>query len=335
MIADNYTRNILNQVRQLWAILLLCVLLASCAGTGGARKHRAIKTKHVVVVVIDGPRYSETWGSAPGLIPYMAEQLRPKGTFFADFRNNGYTYTNAGHTAITTGVNQMIDNYGEELPANPSLFQYWLAKTGQPSSKAWVISSKDKLHILGNTTFIGWQGQHLPSLNCGVSGPGSGYRADSLTLVAALQTLSQDKPSLMLINFMEPDGYAHAGNEAFYLRGIARSDRYVRQLWEYLRKDKHYRKKTALLITNDHGRHLDGINGGWMEHGDSCEGCQRISLLALGPDFRRGATVPTAYTLVDIPATISLMLGVQMEQGQGTVMQEMFRRKAAKRLGLR
>jgi hypothetical protein len=314
-----------------WFFLVSIVpLVASCAVYKA--EDQAFKTENVIVVVIDGPRYSETWGVAPGLIPFMAGTLKEKGVFFSDFQNEKFTYTNSGHAAITTGVNQEIDNFGNELPANPSYFQYWLKATGKPATSAWLVMSKDKLDILANTQDSLWHGQFTPSLNCGIDGPGTGYRADSLTLLEAKKILGQHRPNLMLINFMEPDGYAHAGNWDFYLRGISRSDTYVNQLWEYLQNDEFYKNKTTLLITNDHGRHLNDVENGWVDHGDLCEGCRHISLLAVGPDFKKGATITEKYTLVDIPVTISPLIGVKMDKAHGQVIRSIFSRKALKKL---
>ncbi|MDO6389192.1 alkaline phosphatase family protein [Pontibacter sp. BT731] len=318
--------------QQMMLILSVAALLSSCAASGAGGGAGGLRSENVIILVIDGVRYSETWGAVPGLIPNMSQKMVPQGTFCNNFRNEGYTYTNSGHTAITTGINQAIDNTGAELPANPSFFQVWRKQTGKPATAAWIVSSKDKLDILGNTLNPDWQGHELPSLNCGISGPGSGYRADSLTLIEVLKVLKTNRPNLMLINFMEPDGFAHAGNWEFYLRGIARGDRYAKQLWDFLRKDKHYRKKTTLLITTDHGRHLDSVDGGWVDHGDDCEGCRRISLLALGPDFRKGGFVETKYTLVDISATVAPMLGIAFPQSEGTVMTELFTRRSLRRL---
>lgn len=316
--------------RSLFAVIIASLFLLQGCATSGAK---GLRTKNVIIVVIDGVRASETWDSIPGAIPNMSTKLKGKGVFFTDFQNNAYTYTNSGHTAITTGVNQPIDNYGAELPAHPSIFQLWLKQTGKPATAAWIISSKDKLNILANTKDSVWQNTYMPSLNCGVNGPGTGYRADSLTLVEVKRVLTTDKPNLMLINFMEPDGYAHAANWNHYIRGIVRDDKYVKELYDFLRKDKNYKKKTTLLITTDHGRHLQGIDGGWIDHGDNCAGCQKIFLLALGPDFKVG-TVATKYTLVDISATVAKMMGLKFEQSQGQVMKELFPAKKLQAMGL-
>ena len=63
-------------------------------------------------------------------------------------------------------------------------------------------------------------------------------------------------------------------------------------------------------MTNDHGRHLNGINGGFAHHGDQCAGCRHISLLALGPHLRGGQTVANHYGLVDVAPTVALLLNV-------------------------
>ena len=315
-----------------WLLLIgIFFLFWSCAATTG-RAPKPFKTQNIVVVVIDGPRHSETWGNEPGLISFMSGTLKRRGVFFSDFQNDAFTYTNSGHVAITTGVNQKIDNYGAELPANPSYFQYWLKATGKPATAAWLVMSKDKLDILANTQDSTWYGLYQPSVNCGIDGPGSGYRADSLTLAKALQVLTEHHPNLLMINFMEPDGFAHAGNWDYYLRGIARSDKYIKQLWDFLQQDKFYKNTTALLITNDHGRHLNNIQEGWMEHGDLCEGCRHISLLAIGPDFKKGTTIAEKHTLVDIPTTIAPLLGIKMDRSGGQLMRSIFSRKALKRL---
>ena len=75
----------------------------------------------------------------------MATTLRPRGVFFSNFYNKGFTYTNSGHVALTTGINQPIDNFDQELPQLPSFFQLWRKATGTPATAAWIISSKDKL----------------------------------------------------------------------------------------------------------------------------------------------------------------------------------------------
>ena len=84
------------------------------------------KTKYVYILVIDGPRYSETYGEPTcKYSPLLCDSLKKEGTFYANFRNNGPTYTVPGHTAIVTGTYQRISNSGTALPKQPNIFQYY------------------------------------------------------------------------------------------------------------------------------------------------------------------------------------------------------------------
>lgn len=309
------------------AISPILFLLVCCADqqrnvASSERNH----TENVIILVIDGPRYSETWGDPEHTyIPNMAQRMAQQGVVFTNFRNDGYTYTNSGHTAITTGFKQPINNTtGSELPQYPSIFQYYLKKTGASPSKTWIITSKDKLAILGNTNDSEWKDQFLPSLDCGLHGQGSGYRNDTSTYLKVLETLNNHHPTMMLVNFKEPDISAHAGNWEGYLNGIRDTDFYVYKIWEYLNSDTFYKGKTALFITNDHGRHLDGIKDGFKNHGDGCEGCRHINLFAFGPEFGKNRIVADTFNQEDLAATVAKMYNLSMPHCQGKSIDKLF-----------
>ena len=86
------------------------------------------KTKNVVIVIIDGAKYSESWGDTSGANIQNMKLISQTGVLYTYFYNNGQTYTISGHTAITTGNYQIINNIGQEIPQYPSLFQYWNKK---------------------------------------------------------------------------------------------------------------------------------------------------------------------------------------------------------------
>ena len=303
---------------------LLFITMFSCESQSLKEVKKRYSTQNIIIVVVDGARYVDTWdSSAISRIPHMAKVLRPQGTFFTSFYNNGYTWTSSGHTAITTGVRQPIDNNGNEYPKNPSVFQYWLKHTGNPGNSAWIIASKGKLNVLANTQHPDWKDAYQPSTNCGVDNTGIGYRDDSLTFMEAKRILSEHHPKLVLINFREPDVSGHAGNWDAYLKGISASDEYVGKLWNFIQKDSIYKDKTALFITNDHGRHTHGGSGDFISHGDECEGCQHISLLTLGPDFAKGKIVDTKYNQTDISATIAAIFNFNFDVTSGQNIKEL------------
>ena len=273
------------------------------------------QTENVIVVVIDGPRYSETWGMTDRpYIPFMSQKLAPMGTFFSNFRNQGPTYTLAGHTAIITGEYQQIDNDGTEFPRRASVFQHFLQQKGLPPHKACLITSKFKLHALADTRDSDWKGRFNPYFDCGNNG---NNRSDAKTLQKAKEVLQEKKPNLMLVQFLGPDANGHENNWPGYIKSIQETDQLVYQLWAYIQQDEHYRGKTALLITNDHGRHADDHKDGFVSHGDQCESCEHISLLAIGPDFPKGVVVTEEWDQADIPATIGALLGIKVPANHG------------------
>lgn len=265
------------------------------------------QSEHVILVVIDGPRYSDTWGM-PGqpYIPYMSQELAPQGALFTNFRNNGPTYTLPGHTALVTGFYQHLSNDGSEHPQKPSVLQQYLQQKGLPPYMASIVTSKEKLNILADCRDINWRGRFNPTVNSGEEGQN---RADTATLQAAITTLKEDKPGLMLLQFMGPDVNGHANNWEGYLAALQETDRLVYELWTFLQQDEHYKDKTTLLITNDHGRHATGDKDGFISHGDRCESCEHISLLALGPHIAPGTVVTEDFDQADIAPTIGALMG--------------------------
>ncbi|MDQ3192420.1 MAG: alkaline phosphatase family protein [Bacteroidota bacterium] len=284
-------------------------------------------TENVIILVMDGPRYSETWGDPTHEhIPVMAEILANEGAVFIDFHNNGPTYTNAGHVAITTGIYQEINNNGEELPNNPSLFQLWQSQNTSASAP-WIIASKGKLEILSDCKNSSFNNKSRPSTNCGVDGKGreGGYRDDWHTFETAVALLKEHHPKLALINFMEPDKSGHASNWEEYLKGIKQTDYYIGEIWKFIQQDSIYGGKTTVFITNDHGRHSDGWADGFSSHGDNCNGCRHINLYASGPDFKKNIIVSNSYELIDITRTTTELMGIKNLSSTGKVMWEIFK----------
>jgi hypothetical protein len=94
-------------------ILLLCVYFLS------------LYSQNVIIVVIDGARYSETFGADSLYMPRIWSQLRPLATIWTNFYNDSLTKTDPGHATIATGVWQKIDNKGIDRPEQPTVFEYF------------------------------------------------------------------------------------------------------------------------------------------------------------------------------------------------------------------
>jgi hypothetical protein len=287
--------------------------------------NNSLKTEYVVVFVIDGPRYTETFGdSSCQFIPRMGKQLNKEGVLFTNFMNNGVTHTTPGHTAITTGVYQRIKNNGTVLPKNPSFMQYYLKQTGAPQTSCWILSSKGKLHVLGKTKNKQWKDQFLPSRYCGINGDDNSYAGDAHTWTKINEIYPKFAPKLSLINMLAVDVNGHQNKWEGYKKALIDCDQYVYDFWQLIQKHPLMKDKTSLFITNDHGRHLDGHKDGFVSHGDKCKGCKHISLLAIGPDFKKNVVIKKERELIDISKTIAFMMKFDMPSSKGKVMDELF-----------
>lgn len=282
------------------------------------------KTKSVFIFVVDGARYTETWGDpSHQFIPYRFALLK-EGVNCNNFYNNGFTFTCSGHQAMCTGVYENISNSGNQYPTNPSVFQYWLQASNQPMSEAWVIATKDKLEILSDCVDPLWKGKFRPSTDCGINGLFSGYREDSVTFDHLKNIATNNHVRLAIVNFKQPDAAGHAGDSIAYLQGIKDTDKYIHDFWKMLQNDPKYKNKTTVIVTNDHGRHTAGHQDGYISHGDLCEGCRHVEFFALGPDFKKNHTCETYYEQVDIANTVAELLNFKIPTSKGRVMKDVF-----------
>ena len=312
--------------------LLVCVFMSllSASSCGDHERKAAVKitkpkVQNVILLVVDGPRYSETWGDPTHVnVLRLAGNLASSGCIYTDFNNDGPTYTNAGHTAITTGLYQEIDNTGQQLPEYASFLQYYLDATSNPSTDAVIISSKAKINVLGSCNDPEWKGRSEPETYCGLADLSIMNRDDAATFDRALEILENDHPHVAVICLKDPDVMGHAADYNGYIEAIKQSDQYAYELEQFLRKDTFYSGTTAFFITNDHGRHLDDVYDGFVSHGCPCEGCRHINLYASGPTIQQGVEFDIHRSQIDLCATIAFLLDIEMPNCDGDVMTELF-----------
>ena len=307
--------------RRIWPVLVFVVFAcqpnALPVSPSSNQAHDSAYDPRVVLFVIDGPRYTEAFGdSLHEHVPGMWNQLRPLGTLCSNFRNLGATMTVSGHAAMLTGNWQWLNNEGLERPHQPTLFEYYRKATGAPPEDAVIISGKLKLGACTNGEDPGYGPAYagLPDL---------GLASDFVTYDHLIQRLDQDSPHLVVASFSDVDVKGHIGSWSDYVRQIEIVDSLAVLTWNHLQANPAYANQTYMFITADHGRH-DDAHGGIVAHGDSCEGCQRIVFLALGPDIRAGYEVATQYTQRDICTTVGRIMGFSTEQSSGLLLGEIF-----------
>lgn len=242
--------------------------------------------------------------------------MQPSGTLYSNFRityPSGFTETCPGHSAIETGGWQPIANDGTERPTFPTIFEYLRKVNGNPQSECYVVTGKNKLNILTYST----------SFEYGSSFGGIWYgdddKNDATTYGKVIEIMQNYQPKILVVNFAEVDAAGHSGNENSYHNALLNVDDLVYQLWQHIQAgDYGYTtSNTTMFITNDHGRH-DDDNGGFQEHGDGCEGCTHIMLLAVGRNVTQNMVNNDPHYQIDLAPTIGDLLGFSTPQATGT-----------------
>ncbi|HNX58804.1 MAG TPA: alkaline phosphatase family protein [Spirochaetota bacterium] len=252
--------------------------------------------------------------------PNISQRIVPVSCKAGNIFNKGATRTVPGHTALSTGFYEDLANDGSEVPSNPS-FMHLFVQLHPDSDKVWLVTSKNKLSVLASVR----SGPFTPvKYSCGYQGT---TRDDALTFAEAKRIMDAYAPDVMFISFMEPDVSGHSGIWSDYLAAITRTDALIGKLFDYINADPDYAGRTDLIIANDHGRHSDGVNGGFSGHGCTCEGCEHIMCVAYGPDFKKGYASDNEYQQVDIPATSAYLLGLSIPGSEGKVIREFLLRE--------
>lgn len=288
----------------------LVTLLWTCA-TGIAVGQQ---TSHVIVVVIDGARYSETFGDpSHQWIPRIWGNLTPQSAIFFSCFNDGRTQTTPGHGCIMTGTRQDIMNDGTERPHQPTVFEYCRKALGTSAEDNHVVLGKTKLDILAYSD----HGEYGVTYGATVTNSAS-QSNDQMAADQAIGILQAYHPRLLVLNLPATDYAGHSGVWTDYVTALRRADSLVYEIWSFVQTDPTLSETTTMFVTNDHGRHLDGVEGGFSGHGDDCEGCRHILLLAIGPDTPAGIGDASPRKQEDIAPTIGQLLGFPTPYATGT-----------------
>jgi Secretion system C-terminal sorting domain/Metalloenzyme superfamily len=264
--------------------------------------------QNVIVVVVDGARYTETFGAEATYIPHMYNDLKPIGAVYTNFRiaDAGITSTNPGHTSILTGTWQLIANDGTQRPTKPTVFEYFRKELGSSITENYVIAGKSKLDVISYSIDPAYGFNYRASESCSTLTDNQVYN----NLVTIMDTYH---PRLMIVNLPDTDLRGHAGDWNGYLSAITNADNLVYQLWQKIQADVFYQNNTTLFVTNDHGRHTTD----YKSHGDDCEGCEHIMLLAIGRNVTPGVESSDLHHQIDIAPTIGDLLGFSTPQAVG------------------
>lgn len=303
--------------------MLLSLLLSGLFITQLAAKPLC---RSVILVIIDGARYSETLGDPQGTYVPRMNALQQDGVVVDNFINDGVTSTSRAIPAIWTGSwreprDTVYNGKTTQYTLTPSVWEYYRKATGQAATQALYI-----LKYLSSLWLPSFLPDYGPSYWPQMVSKGSN---DIAVWQEARTQLVTHHPRLAVIYFADVDHYGHTGDWAQYTRAITIADSLVGLLWNLVQSDPLFKDSTAVIITNDHGRHLDGVSTGFQGHGCSCYGCRHIMLLGLGSIFQQGVHLTrVAYKLTDITPTIGYILDFPTPQVEGQIMAALFKSSA-------
>ncbi|MFQ6105429.1 MAG: hypothetical protein ACE5OP_14240, partial [Candidatus Glassbacteria bacterium] len=316
------------EIKKLASTTVRCLLITSLLLITTQRPINSYVTEKVIIVLMGSVRNTEVFeDSTHQYIPRIWENIRPNGVLYNNFYNMVFLDFGPGMCSAMMGLRRNENRITPWHGFFPTLFEYYRKDLSLPQDEAWAI--------IGNS-----------QINDGINyslHPAYGYpysasiwqnsrNDDPETFNEAIRVMNSDAPSLMVIEFVEPDVRAQHWNDPGlpdsiawqnYTQAIMQVDSLVNLLWAKIQIDTAYAGKTALFITDLHGRHIPPY-GSFEYHGDACEGCRRVPFLAVGPDFKEGETVDTRGDLIDICPTVGELLSFDPIFTRGRILKELF-----------
>jgi hypothetical protein len=301
-------------------ILILLSTIVISNSLQDPQESKVTDTKKVMVVIIDGARYSETFGDPTHT--YIPEMwgLSQEGTVIDNFYNDSLTYTSRALPALWCGIwTEVRDTFyqGHQTlySVKPSIWEYYRKQKNMPAEECfYVLEYVESLWLPSFDSSYGpayWPMHY----SAGSSDDEVGANAEWI--------LDNHHPHFIWVYFADVDHAGHSGNWESYTTAIHTADSIVGFLWEKLQADTFYKNSTTLFVTNDHGRH-DDQHGGFSGHGDGCEGCRHIMFLALGPDIKNNFVSAQYRKTPDLAVTISEIFDVDPTEATGEIMNEIF-----------
>lgn len=253
----------------------------------------------------------------------MWNDLRPLGTLYTNVRVSSRTVTYASHWAMITGVRDFRTNKSGEFSQwwrgssyYPNIFEHVRSESGLPQEKVQILAGTGAMVDFHHNFHPGFGEDTWPMFN--------GYKwPDSLRYINLLDILDTYEPSLTMVNLHEVDIRGHKTTYEEYVVGIVNADSLMFDLWNWIQSSDYYRDRTALIITTDHGRHSDDVETGYMDHGCNCQGCQRAFILGLGAGIESDQIIDRNVDLVDLGATMGILLDVETPFATGLPLSEM------------
>lgn len=286
----------------------------------------SFSSENMMIIIIDGARYSETFGDiSHSYIPKMWDLSR-KGTIIDAFYNDSLTYTSRAVPALWCGSwtevrDTIYANSQTSYAVKPTIFEYFRKDKNLPAEQCYYV-----LKYISSLWLPSFDRDYGPGYWPQFRSQGSTDRDVSIQVQLVMNSFH---PRFIWVYLADVDHAGHSGNWDLYTKSIQTADSIVNVLWNRLQADPFYQNSTTLFVTNDHGRH-DDQHGGFQHHGDDCPGCRHIQFLALGPEIKQNYISSTPRRIPDMTVTAGHILDIQTPRATGEVMTEILEISAIK-----
>ncbi len=276
------------------------------------------ENEKIVIVIIDGARYTETFGDPTHTYTPKMWELAEEGAMIDNFYNDNFTYTSRAIPALWCGAwtdvhDTIYQGHETNYAVLPSIFEYYRKQKIVPAEDCYYVLKE--IESLWLPSFdVDYGPEYWPAFH-------SVGETDEDVAEQALQVMEDHHPHFLWVYFADVDHEGHSGIWSNYIEAIHIADSLVDVLWNAIQSDPFYADATTMIVTNDHGRH-DDEHGGFQGHGCGCEGCRHIELLAIGPHIKENYISQQNRYIPDMAVTASYLAGINPEKATGHVMME-------------
>jgi hypothetical protein len=282
--------------------------------------------------------YRRFWADSPEerrrkLMPFFWTLVTEHGSIAGDARlgsrvrlGNRHWFSYPGYAEILSGEPRDAEIKSNDPIQNPhpTVLETIRARLGLPRDKVatfagWAVFNQIVEHEKG-ATFVNAGAEDLESATDDVrlmnalqkeaATPWDGTRFDTFTFRLAMTHLAIARPRVLYLALDETDDWAHDGRYDRLLEAYARTDDYLRELWQWLQSQPDYRGRTHLLITTDHGRGRTAKD--WRNHGAKVDGAEDVWMAFASPRMAQRGPWRSAPPLStsQVAATLASWMGL-------------------------
>lgn len=250
---------------------------------------------------------------------------------------NGLHFSYPGYNEILTGFADARITSNDKILNPNKTFLEWLDEKAPYKGKTAAFASWDVFPYIINqqrsNVFLNSDFDDMEELNPRIKdlnqlmrdtpSPWDAVRLDVFSHEFATEYMKEKHPRALYISYGETDDFAHDGYYDQYILAGHRTDDFIRRIWEQVQSDPHYKDKTTLLITTDHGRGYDTLES-WKSHGlfehtpgnmGFIDGDHEIWMAVIGPDTPADGEMKNTPTVKQssIAATLMKLIGLDYE----------------------